>query len=122
MVSTLATHASGPGSIPVAGGKKERLISLLLNIRGCALLARISHKTEVPSPLTLRVEVKEPTDVAPQNRKQFDIGLVVVLCEIRLPKCTWILRHIGATLTTQNTLAATTVREFRLQYSVLSLC
>ena len=36
VVSTLATHASGPGSIPVAGGQKERLISLLLNIRGCA--------------------------------------------------------------------------------------
>ena len=43
MVSTLATHASGPGSIPVAGGKKERLISLLLNIRGCA--PRGSHIT-----------------------------------------------------------------------------
>ena len=43
VVSTLATHASGPGSIPVAGGKKERLISLLLNIRGCA--PRGSHIT-----------------------------------------------------------------------------
>ena len=42
-VSTLATHASGPGSIAVAGGKKERLISLLLNIRGCA--PRGSHIT-----------------------------------------------------------------------------
>ena len=58
MVSMLATHASGPGSIPVAGGKKERLISLLLNIRGLAYHV----KTEVPSALTLRVEVKEPTD------------------------------------------------------------
>ena len=43
VVSTLANHASGPGSIPVAGGKKERLISLLLNIRGCA--PRGSHIT-----------------------------------------------------------------------------
>ena len=36
VVSTLATHASGPGSIPVAGGQKQRLISLLLKIRVCA--------------------------------------------------------------------------------------
>ena len=57
MVSTLTTHASGPGSIPVAGGQKERLISLLLN-----LVARIPRKVEVPSTLTLRVEVKEPTE------------------------------------------------------------
>ena len=53
VVSTLTTHASGPGSIPVAGGQKERLISLLLN-----LVARIPRKVEVPSTLTLRVEVK----------------------------------------------------------------
>ena len=43
MVSTLAAHASGPGSIPVAGGKKDRLISLLRNIMGCA--PRGSHIT-----------------------------------------------------------------------------
>ena len=43
VVSTLATHASGPGSIPIAGGQKQRLISLLLNIRGCA--PRGSHTT-----------------------------------------------------------------------------
>ena len=42
VVSTLAPHASGPGSIPVAGGQKERLISLLL-------VARIPRKVEVPS-------------------------------------------------------------------------
>ena len=57
MVSTLTTHASGPGLIPVAGGQKERLISLLLN-----LVARIPRKVEVPSTLTLRVEVKKPTE------------------------------------------------------------
>ena len=32
------------------------------------------------------------TSLAPQNRKLLYIGLV----ESRLPKCTWILRHIGA--------------------------
>ena len=41
--SKFATHASGPGSIPVAGGQKERLISLLLNIT-----ARIPREVEVP--------------------------------------------------------------------------
>ena len=35
--------------------------------------------------------------LAPQNLKQLYVGLVVVLvCKIRLPKCTWILHHIGA--------------------------
>ena len=42
-VVALATHANGLGSIPVAGGQKDRLISLLPNIRGCA--PRGSHTT-----------------------------------------------------------------------------
>ena len=42
-------------------------------------------------------EAKHST-VAPQNRKQLYIRLVDPLsCKIRLPKCTWILFHIGAT-------------------------
>ena len=32
--------------------------------------------------------------LAPQNRKQLYVGLVVVKSDCR--KCTWILRHIGA--------------------------
>ena len=61
--STLATHASGPGSIPVAGGKK-REINFSSPLEVVPLVDRISRKTEVPSTLTLRVEVKEPTDDA----------------------------------------------------------
>ena len=49
-----------PGLIPGAGDKNKRLI-FLPTLGGVLLVARISRTAEVPS-LTLRVEVKEPTD------------------------------------------------------------
>ena len=58
MVSTLATHISGPGSNPVAAGKKK-INFFAPTLGGVPLVARISRiKGEVPSILTLRVEVK----------------------------------------------------------------
>ena len=40
----VCTLASGPGSKPVAGAQKERLMSLILNMRGVPLVARIPRK------------------------------------------------------------------------------
>ena len=46
VVSMLATHASGPGSMPVAGGEKREInFSAPQHYLGCVLLvSRISHK------------------------------------------------------------------------------
>ena len=52
-------------------------------------MARISRKTEVPSPLTLRVEVKEPTDDAKHSGSDHLQGILAPIFRT-LP----LLRHL----------------------------
>ena len=42
--------------------REKKYIYIYQSVGGVSLVARISRKTEVPSALTLRVEVKEPTE------------------------------------------------------------
>ena len=64
-----STHTRGQGSKHIASRKKDRLISLFLNISGVPLMAQISGNVEVISIPTLRVEVKVPTVVSTEDAK-----------------------------------------------------
>ena len=70
-------------------GGKKREINFSSPLEVVPLVARISRKTEVPSTLTLRVEVKEPTDDAKHFGSDHRQGISAKIFRI-LP----LLRHL----------------------------